>query len=247
MKNPIGGKFLSLIFASSLLIASSCKKDDEVTPAEVKGKSSANFNSALTYGTVRDEEGNVYKTIKIGTQTWMAENLRTTHYQNGDPIPNVKGTAEWLKLTTGAYCTYGNSNNLDSIATFGRLYNWYVAGDSRKICPKGWHIPSNAERNALMSQLGPDKQGGKLKEGGLSHWALNTNGSNNSGFTALPSGLRGGDKGDFFNLGHLTEWWLSDEKDANNAWYFDVGDNYDYSYHGSGFKRAGYCIRCMQD
>ena len=245
MKNPIGGKLLSFVFALTLLIASSCKKEDEVEPVDIAGKSSAFFNTSLTYGNVTDHQGNVYKTIKIGTQTWMAENLRSTHYRNGDPIPNVKGTADWLKLTTGAFCTYKNSENKDSIATFGRFYNWYVVNDSRKVCPLGWHVPSQQEAATLMTFLGNDP-GKQLKEAGPSHWANNQGGSNSAGFTGLPTGLRSGEDGTFFNLGGLTEWWLATEKDANKAWYRDLG-NYDYSYEGNGSKKFGFCIRCLQD
>lgn len=245
MKNPIGGKLLSLVLASSLVIASSCKKEDDVTPAEVKGKSSAVFNPALTYGTVKDQEGNVYKTIKIGTQTWMAENLRATRYQNGDPIPHVKGASDWIKLNTGAYCTYGNSNNADSITTFGRLYNWYVAADSRKVCPLGWHVPSKEEMQTLMGFLGQNTAGTQLKEAS-SKWKNNPAGTNTSGFTALPSGARRSDTGEFTNLGYLTGWWTSTQKDANFAWFRDLG-NYESSFEGANPKPLGYCIRCLQD
>lgn len=246
MKNPIGGKFLSLIFASSLLIVSSCKKEDNGEPAvDIPGKSSAVFNAALTYGSMTDQDGNVYKTIKIGTQTWMAENLRATHYRNGDPIPNVKSAADWIKLNTGAYCTYGNSNNLDSIVTFGRLYNWYVAADSRKVCPLGWHVPSKEEAQTLISFLGPNTAGTQLKEVS-SKWKNNPAGNNSSGFTALPSGARRADTGEFTNLGYLTGWWTTTQKDANFAWFRDLA-NYEGSFEGANPKPLGYCIRCLQD
>lgn len=247
MKSLKEAKFCLVVFASILFSLNSCQKTDEVTPvANVTGKSSAQFNPELTYGTLTDQDGNVYKTIKIGTQTWMAENLRAVHYRNGDPIPNVKGDAEWLKLTTGAYCTYKNSNDKDSIATFGRFYNWYVVGDSRKICPLGWHVPTQTEAQTLMTFLGGSEAGKKLKESGAGHWANNTGGSNSSGFTGLPTGLRSGEDASYFNLGGLTEWWLITEKDANKAWYRDLG-NYDYSFEFYGSKNFGFCVRCMQD
>lgn len=245
MKNPIGGNLFSLVFASTLLIASSCKKEEGTEPVVTEGKSSAVFNPSLTYGTVSDHQGNVYKTIKIGTQTWMAENLRSTHYRNGDPIPNVKSAADWIKLSSGAYCTYGNSNNLDSIATFGNLYNWYVVSDSRKVCPFGWHVPSKAEAQTLMTFLGQNTAGTQLKEAGAK-WKNNTGGTNSSGFTALPTGVRRSDTGEFSNLGGLTGWWTTTEKDANFAWFQDFG-NYESSFEGANPKQLGYCIRCLQD
>jgi hypothetical protein len=101
------------------------------------------FNPNLTYGSLIDIDGNEYKTISIGTQTWMAENLKTTKYRNGDPIPNVTDDTEWGKLSTGAYCDYDNIP--DNSAIYGKLYNWYAVDDSRNIAPTGWHVPTDKE------------------------------------------------------------------------------------------------------
>ncbi len=171
-----------LIIAGTLLLLSfSCKKEDETIP-------SIQFNNDLTYGTMTDQDGNTYKTITIGTQTWMAENLKTTKYRNGDPIPNVTDISEWYHLTTGAYCDYINTPGSD--VTYGKLYNWHTVADSRNIAPTGWHVPSDAEWAILIEYLGgSDVAGGKLKETGTTHWYNpTTEATNESGFTGLPGG-----------------------------------------------------------
>lgn len=150
---------------------------------------------------VIDIDGNVYQIVTIGTQVWMAENLKVTHYRNGDVIPNVTDGPTWAGLTTGAYCEY--DNNVASVATYGRLYNWYAAVDTRNIAPDGWHVPSDEEWKQLETYLGMSQaeadaiglrgsdEGGMLKETGTSHWdSPNTGATNESGFTALPGGHR---------------------------------------------------------
>jgi uncharacterized protein (TIGR02145 family) len=127
----------------------------------------------------------------------MAENLKVTHYRNGDPIPQVTDSSAWEYLTTGAYCKY--NNNEDTAATYDRLYNWYAVGDSREIAPEGWHIPTIDEWEILRDYLcsctpGCDyglHVGGKMKEKGTIHWkSPNTGATNESGFTAIPGGYR---------------------------------------------------------
>lgn len=111
------------------IVFSSCSKDDkdEMVPNNpINGQSTAVFNPKIIYGTMTDQDGNVYKTVTIGTQTWMAENLRTTKYNDGAAIPNVTDDAEWEFLTTGAYCNYNNTIDTNTIGTYGRLYNWYA-------------------------------------------------------------------------------------------------------------------------
>lgn len=138
--------------------------------------------------TVTDYDGNVYQTVLIGDQCWMMENLKVTHYRNGDPIPHVTDGVTWGNLTSGAYCNYNNDEG--NVATYGRLYNWYAVDDSRNIAPAGWHVPSDAEWQTLVDYLGGDAvAGGKMKEAGTTHWASpNTGATNESGFTALPGG-----------------------------------------------------------
>lgn len=103
-------------------------------------------------GTVTDIDGNVYQTVKIGNQWWMAENLKVSHYQNSDAIPNVTNNSDWGNLSTGAYCAYNNDNV--NISTYGLLYNWYAVADSRELAPTGWHVPTDEEWKQLEMSLG---------------------------------------------------------------------------------------------
>src|SRR4030066_2563083 len=169
-------------------------------------------------GTVTNIDGNVYHTVIIGTQVWMVENLKVTHYRNGDSIPNVSDGTEWGSLKTGAYCNYNNDpNNID---TYGRLYNWYVVIDRRKICPAGWHGPPFKDWGFLEGDLGGVPiAGGKMKEEGIAHWkSPNTGATNESGFTALPGGYRRFD-GIFHYLGGYGYWWSTREYNDSSAWY----------------------------
>jgi uncharacterized protein (TIGR02145 family) len=159
------------------------------------------FSTSQASGTVTDIDGNVYETIQIGTQWWIKENLRTTHFRNGDPIPLVTDDTAWAGLSTPAYCEYGNDPA--NVTDYGRLYNWYAVADSRYIAPQGWHVATDEEWKQLEMYLGMSQseanltgirgtvEGGKLKEAGTVHWqSPNTGATNESGFTALPGGYR---------------------------------------------------------
>jgi len=223
----------------------------------VIGTAYGNENSVILYlnipGTnVTDIDGNVYHTVLIGTQVWMVENLKTTKYRNGDPIPNVTGNTEWNALATGAYCWYKN----DAVTykdTRGALYNWYSVADSRNIAPSGWHVPSDAEWTTLTAYLGTEQAGGKLKEIGLNNWCMpNEGATNSSGFTALPGGGRFTD-GDRFSGGVFGllcfegYWWSSSENSATNAWYRVMTkdlSSVDRIHHN---KSNGFSVRCLRD
>jgi len=204
------------------------------------------FNSNLTYGTVTDIDGNVYKTITIGAQTWMAENLKTTKYKSDTSIPLVTNSIVWDGLNTPAYCWYDN-NQAAFGNTYGALYNWYAV-NTGNLCPAGWHIPSDAEWTTLTDFLGGESvAGGKLKETGTTHWQeINTDATNESGFTALPGGYR--NLNETFNfVGINGNWWTSTEENSTIAWSR-------YMYHGySGVLSSyysesyGYSVRCVRD
>jgi uncharacterized protein (TIGR02145 family) len=239
------------IFKTSVLIAcvaivfSSCGKDDD--DLATNGKTTAVFNTGVTYGTLTDQDGNVYKTVVIGTQTWMAENLRTTKYNDGTSIANVTGATEWGNLTTGAYCNYNNSINTDTIATYGRLYNWYAV-NTGKLAPEGWHVPTDADWSTLTNYLGGEgAAGGKLKETGITHWiSPNTGATNETGFTALPGGIRYGGY-TFDGIGHNGTWWSATEYDATNAWSRYMSFGYSDVLRDVSGKEVGFSVRCVRD
>ena len=139
---------------------------------------------------IKDIEGNVYKTIAIGKQVWMTENLKTTKFNDGTSIPMVTENEAWIKLTTPAYSWYNNDSTANK-NTYGALYNWYTV-KTNKLCPAGWHVPTDAEWVALITYLeGFTVAGGKMKEKGIEHWkSPNEGATNETGFTALPGGYR---------------------------------------------------------
>jgi uncharacterized protein (TIGR02145 family) len=236
-----------LIIGLFLVFVSSCEKDDNVQGNSTNGKTTAVFNPAVTFGKMTDQDGNVYKTVTIGTQTWMAENLRTTKYNDGSDIPNITDNDEWEDLTTGAYCNYNNTSDEDTIATYGRLYNWYAV-DTGKLCPTGWHVPKDTEWAELSTFLGGESvAGGKLKEIGTSHWQSHTTGATNeTGFTALPGGGRTY-SGTFGDVGYRGKWWSATESDAYGAYYWIIYDNYSFLNSSSYDKAVGFSVRCVRD
>ena len=169
------------------------------------------FNPDKIYGTIIDIDGNVYKTITIGTQIWMAENLGTTHLSNGDPIPNVIDNTEWESLSTPGYSWYNNDESTYK-STYGALYNWYTV-KTDNLCPTGWHVPSNDEWNTLITYLGGEISSGvKVIETGNTHWLRTLSGvTNETGFTALPGGFRSisNDFRGFVSLGYFGLWWTT--------------------------------------
>jgi uncharacterized protein (TIGR02145 family) len=207
--------------------------------------------------TVTDYDGNVYQTVLIGDQCWMMENLKVTHYRNGDPIPHVTDDGTWGGLTSGAYCNYNNDEG--NVATYGRLYNWYAVDDSRNIAPAGWHVPTDEEWKQLEMYLGMSQaqadaedwrgtdEGGKLKEAGTTHWyPPNEGATNESGFTALPGGDRS-NNGGFYSMGYLAFFWSSTEYSSFSAWSRYLYYYYSQVYRYSSDKQDGFSVRCVRD
>jgi uncharacterized protein (TIGR02145 family) len=225
-------------------------------------------------GTVTDVDGNVYPTIKIGSQWWMGENLKVTHYRNGalcqavipgsrpgaaeisrvtqylygDPIPNVTDDGAWSSLSTGGYCNYDNDENNGDI--YGKLYNWYAVADSREIAPPGWHVPTDEEWQTLVDFAGGELvAGGILKEVGTAHWlSPNTDATDQIGFTALPGGYRLSD-GIFSRLGINGVFWscTEDNSNSNFAWYRSLFNSVPRINHLSDTKQLGFSVRCVRD
>jgi uncharacterized protein (TIGR02145 family) len=215
-------------------------------------------SSAALAGTVTDIDGNVYQTVVIGNQEWMAENLKVTHYRNGDSIPNVTNNATWGGLTAGAYCNYNNDANNGE--TYGGLYNWYAVNDPREIAPLGWDVPSDAEWKQLemylgMSQVAADQtgwrgtdEGGKLKEIGTTHWNdPNMGATNESDFSALGSGYRYHSAGSaFWHMGVMTYFWSSTLENSAHAWSHYLA--FDHSTVNRYFVDIvnGFSVRCVR-
>ena len=199
-------------------------------------------------GTLTDIDGNNYTTVTIGAQCWMAENLRTTRYRNGDPIPNVTDNTAWAALNTGAFSWY-NNDAASYQTTYGALYNWYSVADSRNICPTGWHVPTDDELTTLTTFLGDlTVGGGKLKEAGTTHWLIpNTGATNETGFTFLPGGDRA-DDGACMGISTNGYFWSSTEYPLYSfGFYRYLIYNYSNIFQNSINKAYGFSVRCIKD
>ena len=195
--------------------------------------------------TVTDIDDNTYKTVQIGDQIWMAENLKVTHYRNGDPIPTGHSDSVWISLSTGAYAVYdGNESNAD---TYGYLYNWYAVNDSRNLAPEGWHVPTGDEWRTLVDYLGgKDVAGGKLKEVGTTYWS-EAGGTDESKFHARGAGTRSSYNGAYEYRTYLNWLWSSEEYSSSNGWYFEIYYATPYTTDSQMDKQNGMSIRCVKD
>ena len=196
-------------------------------------------------GGVTDNEGNFYRTIKLGHQEWMAENLHTDKYNDGTSIPQITSNVDWSALMSGAWSYYDNDPNNED--PYGKLYNWYAI-ETNKLCPVGWHVPDVDEWDNLMYYLGGlPVAGGKIKEAGNGHWlAPNTGATNISDFTALPHGFRFS-SGQFFHLSKSAGFWSQTEDGLNDAFRF-VAEYDDANINrGALPKVLGLAVRCIRD
>lgn len=215
--------------------------------------------------TVTDIDGNVYKTVKIGTQTWMAENLKVTHYNTGitqaDEISLIEDPIDWGKLSSSAYCWYDNNKNANE--KYGALYNWYAASNPN-IAPKGWHVPTDAEWTILENYLianGYNYDGTKVDNKIAKSMAAKTDWNtddgagtvgndlsknNRSGFTALPAGLRGTNS-DFIGLKMFAYWWISTETGMDYGIDRGVFIDENSLWKNGDPKYGGLSIRCIKD
>ncbi|WP_163711400.1 FISUMP domain-containing protein [Mangrovibacterium lignilyticum] len=196
--------------------------------------------------TVYDLDGNPYSAVTIGTQTWLVENLRTTKYANGDQIPNVVNTNEWQNATSGAWCYY--ENLADYAVPYGKLYNWYAVTDARNVCPAGWHVPTDAEWQTLITFVGgSDVAGNALKETGTAHWHPNDLATNSSGFTALPGGAQSAFIGTGYPANSLGMFWTATPVDGENAYGYYLFDGYQSINQQGYVKQTGLSVRCVKD
>jgi len=212
----------------------SCEKDDDVR---------LQFNPDLIYGTATDIDGNVYKTITIGTQTWMAENLKVSRFNDGTVIPLFY--EYWGEDTPGPSYYWVKDNPITYKNIYGALYNWYAV-NTGKLCPAGWHIPTISEWTTLVNYLGGDSiAGGKIKESGTKHWEYpNLGATNESGFTALPSDYICGFD---YVPGRECEFWSSTECVNTYAWMLLIEINSSKIYWNISGAAAQFPVRCIKD
>ena len=221
------------------------------------------LNPNLTYGTMTDIDGNVYHTIKIGTQTWMAENLIVTKYRNGESIPSVTNNADWNVLSGGAQCTYNNNLETNSIHKFGRLYNFYAVTDSRNIAPDGWHVATDAEWSTLLNyssnNLGSSSSVTKALAA-ATDWPESTVAdavgyidqntytllNNSSGFGAMPAGIRG-EYGVFNYVANYGGWWTSTANDNATALFRSMSFYSTTTGKNVYNKKYALSVRCVKN
>jgi uncharacterized protein (TIGR02145 family) len=212
------------------------------------------LNPDLVYGSMTDQEGNVYKTIIIGTQEWMAENLKTSIYRNGDAITTALSDAVWNNTEytqIGAYATY--DNNLRYACPYGKLYNWFACVDERNLCPVGWHVPSDDEWTLLTDYLGGwTIAGGKMKTTGTAETSTglwispNSGATNSSGFSGVPSG-RKGEGGEYVDMEMSAVWWSATEVYSGVAWGRRLYSNYESAVPADFYEHNGFSVRCIKD
>jgi len=210
------------------------------------------FNDNLTYGSVSDIDGNTYRTIQIGPQLWMAENLKTTRLNDGTMIPEVTDNYDWGTLATPGYSWYLN-DAASYKAIYGAMYNWYAVA-TNNLCPTGWHVPTETDFNALTSYLG-DYPGSKLTESGNAHWLYpDIEATNESGFTGLPAGTRHTDLSGwdpvvrFVSIGLGANWWSATEVSSADARFLSIyWDDFTFFNPYPGNKNNGMSVRCVKD
>jgi uncharacterized protein (TIGR02145 family) len=213
--------------------------------------------------TVHDVDGNSYPVIVIGTQVWMAENLKTTRYSDGTPIPMVSDSSGWASLTSPSFCWYGN-DPVSCAAKYGALYNWYATNPkgngNRNLCPEGWRVPTDEDWTILAQYLADNGYGfeGERRDiakalsaasGWKPHNIVSSPGNdqesnNRSGFNAVPAGYRNF-LGAFNYAGSYTYWWSSSEQSPEKAFYRFIHSYYSYLGRNSFSKKNGFSIRCV--
>jgi uncharacterized protein (TIGR02145 family) len=196
---------------------------------------------------VTDIDGNRYRTVIIGNQEWMAENLKVKRYRNGDLIPNTPDGTTWNRLSTGSWVYYNNDSS--NMSLFGLLYNWHASTDSRGLCPQGWQFPSDQDWSSLVSYLGGNTvAGGKLKSVGTEYWqSPNTDATNETGFSGLPAGARHfQNNGTFGSIGTGAAFWTSDLERAGIGLARGLVHNTGAVSRAGGDVRGGYSVRCFR-
>jgi uncharacterized protein (TIGR02145 family) len=194
---------------------------------------------------ISDIDGNIYNTVTIGSQIWLKENLKTTKFNDGTLIPSVTDGLVWDKLKTPGYCWYLN-DEAGYKNIYGALYNWYAVSTG-KLCPAGWHLPTDAEWTTLTSFIGGDSTAGsRLKETGTTHWnGPNTDATNETSFTALPGGYRY--FGSFGSIGDIGNWWSATQSGTVNPWHRSLYSSRKDISRGNSVESSGLSVRCLKD
>jgi uncharacterized protein (TIGR02145 family) len=221
-----------IVIGLVLILTNSCKKDTQTQHDKPS--------------TITDVDGNIYLTVIIGTQVWMNENLKTTKYRNGDLIGTTTPATKDISGESTPEYQWAYDGNESNAATYGRLYTWYVITDSRNVCPTGWHVPTDTEWTTLATFLG-NNAGGKLKETGTTHWTTpNEGATNETGFTALPSGWRPSG-GVFLDFGTFCGWWTSTESSTGYPLNWDASYKDGNVNNEGDDKKSGIGVRCLKD
>ena len=222
-----------------ILLLSGCNKNNTINSIE-------NFSQKTGKG-LKDIDGNKYKSVIIGNQEWMAENLKVTKYNDGTLIPLISDSTQWISYNSGAYCYYNNneSNNLE----YGKLYNWFAVSQkvngNKNVCPSGWHIPTILDWTELKDCIA-QSPGSELKESGTTHWNKPNVATNNTLFTALPGGIRD-EISKFGSMGYAGYWWTASEKDSVSSisiYLMNINNSfYEYTID----MNTGQSVRCVLD
>jgi uncharacterized protein (TIGR02145 family) len=215
---------------------------------ELPGPAQCGGASTVTF------DGHTYALVGIGSQCWFKENLRSDSYRNGDPIPGNLTNSQWTSMGSGAQAVYSNAPS--NLSTYGRLYNWYAVNDARGLCPTGWHVPTDGEWMELEMELGMTAgqanatgwrgtdQGAQMKASfsDSPFW----NGTNSSGFSALPGGFCYDVDGSFYYLGSVGYWWSSTPF-GSSIWSRDLGSGSSDVGRGTDDVLDGFSVRCLKD
>lgn len=242
-------KILSTFLMTTMMIALFGCSGSEVSSTSLEDTNSGSEKALTSDEASGSNESSTSKEVTIGKQVWMTENLNVDKFQNGDPIPQAKTTQEWAKASKNgepAWCYYDNDPTNGE--KYGKLYNSYALNDPRGLSPEGWHIPSDAEWLETINHLGGEEEAG-IKMKNTSGWFENGNGTNQSGFKGLPSGVRG-DNGDFTSLGKNGFWWSSTETEKQNKkilWIFYLDYSFKWAIKEVALKGSGLSIRCVKD
>jgi uncharacterized protein (TIGR02145 family) len=204
------------------------------------------LNTSISYGEITDVEGNAYKTVNIAGVEWMAENLRTRHYANGDLIPLQPVQLNWFNTLEGAFSWYGG-DSLNYACPYGGLYNHYAIEDTRGVCPAGWHVPADSDWNYLIAVAGGLSAGAHIKSEGTLYWSPpNTAALNSTGFSALPSGMRHY-TGTYWHIEEYAYYWSIDPLGETDASGCTVNFNSRNAGISGGNRNAGFAVRCIRD